>query len=74
MGDSVRIGKKSDALSQTLGFGVEQTKVVLWSDTLIKVRAKQIPDTWRGKTSWVWIEKGGMKSNIKPLAILSPLP
>jgi hypothetical protein len=71
-GDSVRIGKKLDALSSTLGRGEEQTKVVLWSDNLIKVRAKQIPDIWRGKISWVWIEKGGMKSNIKPLAILSP--
>jgi len=73
-GDSVRIGKKLDALRPTLGLGKEQTKVVLWSDALIKVRAKQIPNIWRGKMSWVWIEKGGMKSNIKPLAILSPLP
>lgn len=73
-GDSVRIGKKLDALRPALGLGKEQIKVVLWSDTLIKVRADQIPNIWRGKTRYVWIEKGGMKSNIKPLAILSPLP
>jgi hypothetical protein len=70
--DSVRIGKKSAALSSTLGLGEKQRKVILWSDTLIKVRAKQIPDTWRGRKMWVWVEKGGMKSNIKPLSILSP--
>jgi hypothetical protein len=71
-GDSVRIGKKLAALSSTPGLGEEQTKVVLWSDTLIKVRAKQISDTLRSKTAWVWIEKGGLKSNAKPLSILSP--
>jgi hypothetical protein len=71
-GDSVRIGNKTAALKPALGFGEKQRKVVLWSDTLIKVRAKQIPDTWRGKKMWVWVEKGGMKSNIKPLSILSP--
>jgi hypothetical protein len=71
-GDSVRIGKKTAALRPALGLGNEQTKVVLWSNTLIKARAKQIPNTWRGKKMWVWVEKGGMKSNIKPLGILSP--
>jgi hypothetical protein len=71
-GDSVRIGNESAALKPALGRGKEQTKVVLWSNTLIKVRAKQIPNAWRGKKMWVWVEKGGIKSNIKPLSILSP--
>jgi hypothetical protein len=70
--DSVRIGSKEDAISGTLSLGKELTEV-LWSDTLIKVRFKA-PDIWRGKTKCVWVEKGGKKSNYKPLFILAPLP
>jgi hypothetical protein len=72
-GDSVRIGTKENAISATLGIGKELTDVVLWSDSLIKVRVK-VPDRWRGKTRYVWVEKGGKKSNYKTLFILAPLP
>jgi len=70
-GDSVRIGTKATANSSTLGLGKEITKIPLWSDTLIKVRVNA-PNTWRGKTRCVWVEKGGKKSNYKPLSVLSP--
>src|SRR3972149_727475 len=73
-GDAVRIGSKAQASSATLGLGTEWANINLWSNTLIKVRAKPCPDTWRGKTKYVWIEKGGIKSNYKTLAILAPLP
>jgi hypothetical protein len=69
----VRIGTEAQAVSDTLGLGRELTRIVLWSDTLIKVRV-QVPDTWRGTTKYVWVEKGGLKSVYKPLAILAPLP
>jgi hypothetical protein len=67
------MGPKATANSSTLGLGQEITKIPLWSDTLIKVRVNA-PNTWRGKTRYVWVEKGSDKSNYKPLFILSPLP
>jgi hypothetical protein len=72
-GDSVRIGTKAQATDLlTLGLGKNQT-VKIWSDTLIKVRVSG-PVAWDGTTRYVWVEKGGVKSNYKPLAILVPLP
>lgn len=71
-GDSVRVGTKRQADSATLGLGTEWANIKLWSDALIKVRAKPVPDAWRGKTKYVWVEKAGQKSNSKPLKILAP--
>jgi hypothetical protein len=70
-GDSVRMGTKVDADDVTLGLGKEMTKIQNWSNTLIKVRVNT-PNTWRGKTKYVWVEKDGKKSNSKPLKILAP--
>jgi hypothetical protein len=71
-GDCVRIGTKAQANDLlTLGLGKEMKKIKIWSDTLIKVRVNA-PDTWRGKTRYVWVEKGGVKSNAKSLKILAP--
>jgi hypothetical protein len=71
-GDSVRIGTKADFLNPILGLGRELTKVVLWSDTLIKVRVT-VPNAWRGKTRYVWIERAGEKSDeVMKLFILAP--
>ncbi len=72
-GGAVRIGTKAQAISLTLGLGTAQTKVILWSDTLIKIRVKG-PLALIGKTKHVCIEHGGLKSNYKPLAIIAPLP
>ena len=71
-GDAVRVGTKANAQSATLGLGTELANINFWSGTLIKTRVKPCPDTWRGKTKYVWVEKGGKKSNYKSLAILAP--
>jgi hypothetical protein len=71
--DSVRIGSKENAESLTVGLGKEQTDIRLWSNALIKHKV-QCSTTWQGTTKYVWVEKGGKKSNYKPLAILTPLP
>ena len=69
---SVRIGTKADFLNPTLGLGKEMTRIVLWSDSLIKVRV-QVPDSLRGKTRYVWVEKGGEKTTeLMKLHILAP--
>jgi hypothetical protein len=70
-GDSVRIGTKAQANSATLGLGKEMSKIKIWSNLLIKARFNA-PNTWQGKTKYVWVEKAGMKSNAKKLAILAP--
>jgi len=72
VGDAVRIGSKAQANSLTLGLGTELATIKIWSDALIKTRLKPNPDSWRGKTKYVWVEKDGMKSNSKPLHILAP--
>jgi hypothetical protein len=71
-GDSVRIGTTAQATDLNLGLGRNQT-VRIWSDTLIKIRVSGLL-AWDGTTKYVWVEKGGKKSNYKPLAILAPLP
>jgi len=56
--------------------GTMLSNVRYWSDTLIKVRVNA-PNTWRGTTKYVWVEKGATPkyySNCKPLSILAPLP
>jgi hypothetical protein len=55
-----------------LGLGTVLSNVRYWSDTLIKVRVNA-PSPWTGTTKWVWVEKGGFKSNCKPLATIAPL-
>jgi hypothetical protein len=72
-GGTVRISSKANAMSPTLGLGTVQNNIKLWSDTLIKVRVNA-PNTWRGTTKYLWVEKGGYKSNYKPLSVLAPLP
>lgn len=71
-GDAVRIGTKADAQSVTLGLGTELANINLWSNTLIMTRVRPCPNAWQGKTKYVWVEKGGVKSNYKSLAILAP--
>ena len=69
---SVRIGSKADFLNPILGLGRELSRVVLWSETLIKVKVT-VPDTWRGKTKYVWVEKAGEKSDeMMKLFIMAP--
>ena len=71
---TARISTKANACTNpALGLGTQMNMVKLWSDALIKVRVNA-PNAWRGTTKYVWVEKGGFKSNCKPLSIKAPLP
>jgi len=69
----VRIGSQNQAEDPDLGLGEPQESIKLWSNTKIKVYV-DVPQSWEGKTKYLWLEKSGVKSNYKKLKILEPLP
>jgi hypothetical protein len=69
----VRIGVLDNAQDPALSKGNLLDKISKWSNTLIKVKVS-VPTTWAGKTKYVWVEKGGVKSNYEQLQILEPMP
>lgn len=69
----VRIGTLEKAQDAALGEGRLLDKIRKWSNTLISVKVS-VPTKWEGKTKYVWVEKGGMKSNYEQLQISEPMP
>jgi hypothetical protein len=72
-GSEVRIGIKKQYESPSLGTGRLLRRIKVWTDTKVVVRLT-VPEDWEGRRRYIWLEKGGKKSNFKRLRILAPQP
>jgi hypothetical protein len=72
-GSEVRIGTKNKYENPSLGQGRLLRRIRLWTDTKVVLRLT-VPKKWEGRTRYIWLEKGGTKSNAKRLRILAPQP
>ena len=67
---SVFIGNESQANNPLLNQGDTVGSIKNWSNTRIRVYSDAIPMSWQGQTGFIWIEKGGFKSNFQKIIIM----
>jgi len=65
----VRIGGKAQAGDPALGKGKLLDVIRVWNETKIVVKLK-IPQKYENTDKYIWVERGGKKSNYKKLKVL----